>query len=263
MKKTTLLLVGILLSLPAFCQSDINYQMVLVKGGNFFMGSDDHHYLDVKYDNEKPMHRVGVSNFYMGKYEVTQGQWRAIMGMNPPSYNGAAYANKDCNDCPVVKVNYEEVLEFIARLNKKYPDKHYRLPTETEWEYAARGGKYSKNFKYAGSDKLSEVGWAGHRNGSAFPVGEKEPNELSIYDMSGNVMEWCSDWYGADYYKGTLDQTDLKGPAKGELRVLRGGSFSEKEDMCRSVARNRISPKSSHWDLGFRLAMDATETTAK
>ena len=260
MKKTALLIVGILLSLSGICQSEPNFQMIFVKGGNFFMGGDDLHYRGSEYDNEKPVHRVSISGFFIGKYEVTLGQWRAVMGISPPAYTGSKYGNKDCNLCPVVKVTWDDAQEFIKRLNKRYPDKHYRLPTEAEWEYAARGGKYSKGFKYAGGNKITEVAWCGHRNGSTYPVGKKQPNELTIYDMSGNVLEWCADWYAADYYKGAVDKIDPLGPEKGELRVLRGGSYSDGEAECRTVSRSRLPPMTSHWDIGFRLAMDVDST---
>jgi formylglycine-generating enzyme required for sulfatase activity len=178
------------------------------------------------------------------------------MGILPTPYNGADYANKDCDICPVVKVSYDDVQEFIKRLNEKYPGKNYRLPTELEWEYAARGGKYSGNYTYAGSNKLSSVGWYGRPKGATHPIGEKEPNELGIYDMSGNVLEWCSDWYDADYYKTTLDAVDPKGPATGEKKVARGGSYYDDDAVCRTVYRSRFTPKTRQWNLGFRLATD-------
>jgi sulfatase modifying factor 1 len=256
MKKITLLLVAFFcLSLTGMCQEP-NFQMIYVKGGQFFMGGDDQRYRGEDYANERPVHRISISGFYIGKYEVTQSQWRAIMGINPPAYTGSRYGNKDCDNCPVVKVTWEDVQEFIRRMNMKYPGKRYRMPTEAEWEYASRGGKYSKNYKYSGGDKLSEVGWYGHRNGTTSPVGKKLPNELSIYDMSGNVLEWCSDWFGDEYYKGAVDMIDPKGPDNGELKVLRGGSYSEDADVCRNVHRTRMIPSTSHWDIGFRLAMD-------
>src|SRR3954468_3654383 len=126
-----------------YSQDEMNIQMVFVKGGNFFMGSDDHHFLDEEYNNERPLHRVNVSSYYIGKYEVTLGQWRNIMGIKPPAYTGVDYGNKDCDNCPVVKVSWDDAQEYIKRLNAK-TGKHYRLPTETEWEYAAKGGKYAQ-----------------------------------------------------------------------------------------------------------------------
>ena len=256
MKKTVLLLAAVIMSLSGICQGDINVQMVYVKGGNFFRGCDDPHYAAEEFDNEKPVHRVNLTSYYIGKYEITQGQWRTIMGIMPPAYNGVEYGNKNCNDCPIVKVSYDDIQEFIKKINLKYPGKNYRLPTELEWEYAARGGKYTENHKYAGSNKLSEVGWYGHRKGATHPIGQKKPNELGVYDMSGNVMEWCSDWYDADYYKTTLDAFDPKGPATGEKKVVRGGSYFDDDVVCRNYYRNRLLPNTRQWNLGFRLAMD-------
>lgn len=256
--KKLLLLVGVLfIGFTAYCQGNINVQMVYVKGGSFFRGCEDNKYRGEEYENERPLHRVHITSFNMGKYEITQGQWRKLMGILPPAYTGLDYVNKDCDDCPVVMVNYNDIQEFIKRLNDKYPGKNYRLPTELEWEYAARGGKYSGDYKYAGSNKLSEVGWYGKRKGAPHPVGQKQANELGIYDMSGNVLEWCTDWYDANYYKTTLDAVDPKGPAAGDKKVLRGGSYFDGPDECRNVYRgNNFAPKTRQWNIGFRLATD-------
>lgn len=256
MKKIILFLATLFTGYVALSQGNINVQMVYVKGGYFFRGCDDKKYNDPEFDNEKPVHRVNVSSFAISKYEITQGQWRTLMGILPPAYNGADYINKDCDNCPVVKVNYADVQEFIKRLNEKYPGKNYRLPTELEWEFAARGGKYTGNYTYAGSNKLNLVGWYGHGKGATHPVGQKDPNELGIYDMSGNVMEWCSDWYDDEYYKTTVDAQDPKGPANGEKKVLRGGSYYDDPKVCRNVYRNRFKPNTRQWNIGFRLATD-------
>jgi formylglycine-generating enzyme required for sulfatase activity len=256
MKKSVLSLAFLLSQFGGFCQGFINIQMAYVKGGSFFRGCDDRKYSSEEFDNEKPVHRVHITSYYMGKYEITQGQWRKVMGILPDAYTGTDYINKDCDDCPVVKVNYEEVQEFIKRLNEKSPGKHYRLPTELEWEFAARGGMYSGDYKYAGSNKLSTVGWYGKTRGATHPVGQKQPNELGIYDMSGNVLEWCTDWYDADYYKTTTDAWDPKGPSVGEKKVLRGGSYYDDDYVCRNFYRSRFSPKTSQWNIGFRLATD-------
>ncbi|MES2703824.1 MAG: SUMF1/EgtB/PvdO family nonheme iron enzyme [Bacteroidota bacterium] len=256
MKKAILIMAGLLLHMQAFCQKEILVQMVFVKGGSFFMGSDDPHYHSPEFENERPVHRVSVTDFYIAKYEVTLGQYRKLMGMYPPAYNGVDYGNKYCDECPVVMLSWEDAKAFIKKLNER-DHKNYRLPTETEWEYAARGGKYAQDKKYAGSNKLSTVAWYGRKNGATSPVGKKEPNELSIYDMAGNVAEWCEDWYGEDYYKGVIDAMNPKGPAGGKLRVVRGGSYFDEADECRSVHRSRYDPKKRQWNLGFRLAMDA------
>ncbi len=257
MKKTVSLMAGLLMGLSGFCQTDNrNIQMIFVKGGNFYQGCDDKKYSGDEFANERPIHRVSVSSFSIGKYEVTLGQWRYITGVNPPAYNGSDYDNKDCDDCPVVKVSYDDIQEFIAKLNEKYPGKHYRLPTETEWEYAARGGKYSGNFKYAGSNKINEVAWWGKEGGIPHKVGGKKPNELGIYDMTGNVSEWCSDWYDPKYYDKTINALDPKGPDKGDKKVLRGGCCQDDDIVCRNTYRSRIPTSTNKWYLGFRLALD-------
>src|SRR5947209_2168029 len=152
MKQVILLFSLSILSFRGYCQDDNNIQMIFVKGGTFYMGCDDHKYLAEEFDNEKPLHRVSVPSYYIGKYEVTLGQWRYITGVVPPAYIGVDYGNKDCDNCPVVKVSYDDIQEFIKKLNEK-TGKHYRLPTEAEWEFAAKGGKYGKSYRYAGSDK--------------------------------------------------------------------------------------------------------------
>jgi len=259
MRKSALFLTGlfVLLCLPGICKDKNldNIQMIFVKGGSFYMGCDDPQYHDVKYANERPLHRVHISSYYIAKYEVTNGMWRAVMGIYPPAYNGVDYANKACDDCPVVKVSWDDAQEFIRRLNEK-TGKKYRLPTETEWEYAARGGNYASNSKYPGSNNINEVAWWGKHNGATHPVGTKKPNELSIYDLAGNVSEWCQDWYGEDYYSGTIDANDPKGPATGTQRVVRGGSFFTDDEVSRSVYRSFLPQDTRQWDLGFRLAMD-------
>jgi sulfatase modifying factor 1 len=257
MKRTVLLLAGILISLSGICQGDIhNIQMVFVKGGTFYMGCDDPKYHHAEFNNERPLHRVSVSSYYIAKYEVTLGQWKEVMGRTPPAYNGVEYGNKNCDNCPVVKISYDDIQEFIVKLNEKNPGKHYRLPTETEWEYAARGGKYSENYTYSGSNKATDVAWYGKDNSTTHPVGQKNKNELSIYDMTGNVMEWCSDWYDSTYYDKTINALNPKGPEKGDKKVLRGGSYSDDDVVCRNVYRSRLDPNTRKWDVGFRLALD-------
>jgi sulfatase modifying factor 1 len=246
----------LLMGLQGFCQDYKNIQMVYIKGGSYFQGCDDHRYLTEEYDNEKPLHRVTLSSYYIGKFEFTLGQYRSLMGIRPIPYQGSDYGNKDCDNCPVVKLSWDEVMEVIKKLNEK-TGKHYRLPTEAEWEFAARGGKYSKNLDYPGSNKLSEVAWFGKANGTTHPVGEKLANELSIFDMGGNVAEFCADWYASDYYGKTIDAIDPKGPAKGDKKVLRGGSYLESSTGCRSAGRAMAKPNLRQWDYGFRLAMDS------
>lgn len=215
--------------------------MVPVQGGTFTMGSNNGQ------DDEKPPHQVTLSSFSIGKYEVTQADWFAIMGTRPSLF-------ENCDQCPVENVSWNEVQEFLKQLNKKYPGKNYRLPTEAEWEYAARGGTKSKGFAYAGSDDLNEVAWhASNSDDKTRPVGGQKANELGLYDMSGNVWEWCSDWYGS--YRASA-QTNPGGPAKGVLRVIRGGSWSAPQH-CRSAFRGYGGPGDRHGNFGFRLALQS------
>jgi formylglycine-generating enzyme required for sulfatase activity len=213
-------------------------QMVFVQGGSFMMGSNEGS------DVEKPVHKVTLSDFYIGKFQVTQAQWKAIMGDNPSAFIG--------DDHLVEKVSWNDVQEFIKKLNEKTGQK-YRLPTEAEWEYAALGGQKSRGFKYAGSDNLNEVAWYDENSGSkTHPVGQKKPNELGLYDMSGNVYEWCADWYGSDYYKNS-PKNNPTGPVNGSGRVGRGGSWRYGADYCRVSRRYRNAPDIRIVIIGFRL----------
>ena len=170
-------------------RNNLNIQMVAVQGGTFTMGCTSEQGDDC-YDDERPAHRVTVSDFYIGKYEVTQAQWRAVMGFNPSYFKG--------DNLPVETVSWDDVMDFIHKLNS-LTGRQYRLPTEAEWEYAARGGN---NYKYSGSNSAGNVAWYGYNSSrTTHPVGTKSANGFGLYDMSGNVYEWCSDWYRA--YNGT------------------------------------------------------------
>jgi len=222
-------------------------EMVYVKGGTFTMGCTGEQGGDCD-DNEKPAHSVTVSSYYIGKYEVTQAQWEEIMGSNPSYYKG--------DNLPVESVSWYDIQEFIEKLNAK-TGKNYRLPTEAEREFAARGGKQSKGYQYSGSNSLDSVAWYDDNSGGkTHPVGSKSPNELGIYDMSGNVWEWCSDWYSS---YSSSSQTNPKGPQSGSDRVLRGGGWSYNARYCRVSGRNSVSPSYSYNDgddgYGFRLVL--------
>lgn len=211
--------------------------MVTVQGGRFAMGGNEN-------NNEKPIHNVTLSSFKIAKYETTVAQWQKVMGSNP-------LGRKDCMDCPATGAGWDDVQTFIKKLNT-LSGKNYRLPTEAEWEYAARGGTKSKKFEYAGSNDINAVAWTSANSGSnTHPVGQKEANELGLYDMSGNVFEWCSDWYAENYY-GKSPGNDPKGPATGPHRVIRGGGRSN-EPASNSVAY-RIPIKVGYGSMGFRLA---------
>ncbi len=213
-------------------------EMVFVEGGTFEMGSN-------KGDSdEKPVHKVTVNSFYMGKYEVTQKQWKAIMGNNPSYFKG--------DDLPVENVSWNDVQEFIKKLNQT-TGQHYRLPTEAEWEYAARGGNESRGYKYSGSNNIDEVAWYDKNSGNhTHQVGTKAPNELGIYDMTGNVWEWCSDWYNKNYYRHS-PQNNPQGPASGKYRVLRGGSWLNLAGNCRVANRYWYVPDFTYLTIGFRV----------
>ena len=215
--------------------------MIPVKGGPFTMGSPKNE--EGRFDRET-QHPVTLSDFLIGKYPVTQRLWKEIMGNNPPHFKG--------DDLPVEQVSWDDVQEFLKKLNARYPGHHFRLPTEAEWEYAARGGNLSKGFIYAGSNKLDEVAWYSGNSGSkTHPVGQKKANELGLFDMSGNVWEWCADWYG-DYP--SQPQADPTGPESGTYRVFRGGSWGNDPRYCRVACRYYWLPDGRGDGLGFRLA---------
>lgn len=222
-------------------------QMVFVKGGAFVMGDDNGEYW------EKPAHKVVVSDFYIGRYEVTQKQWTELMGTNPSFFKG-------CDNCPVESVNWHDVQEFIKKLNQK-TGLAYRLPTEAEWEYAAGAstGSATSRTKYAGTNKEDELGdyawYEKNSDNKTHPVGTKKPNNLGIYDMSGNVWEWCSDWYIKDYY-GKSQLNNPKGPSSGLLRALRSGSLINFANKSRVACRSIIMPNDRWYCNGVRLSLD-------
>jgi len=213
------------------------FEMVFVEGGTFMMGSEH-------YNFEEPIHEVTLSSFKIAKYQVTQKEWKSLMGDNPSAYKG--------DNLPVHKVNWYDIDEFISRLNQA-TGKNYRLPTEAEWEYAAGGGNKGYGFTYSGSNNIDKVAWyTVNNNRGPEPVGTKDANELGIYDMSGNVWEWCNDWYG-DYPN--TPQTDPQGPMNGEYLVIRGGCFNSYEEWCRVTMRMRSYPNSYSHNVGFRLVL--------
>ncbi|MBR7028214.1 MAG: SUMF1/EgtB/PvdO family nonheme iron enzyme, partial [Bacteroidaceae bacterium] len=192
----------------------VSFKMIAVEGGTFLMGSPESD-ADTD-DDEKPQHEVTLSNYYIGETEVTQELWETVMGSNPSEFKGPKL--------PVENVSWDDCQTFIGKLNAQ-TGKTFRLPTEAEWEYAARGGKKSKGYTYSGSNTIGNVAWYdGNSGGTTHEVSTKQANELGIYDMSGNVLEWCQDWYGATYYENS-STTAPQGPASGTYRVLRGGSW--------------------------------------
>ena len=234
-----------------FTVDTVTFKMIKVEHGTFQMGSND------GYNDEQPVHKVTLTkDYYMGETEVTQALYKTVMGSNPSSNKGDQF--------PVEHVSYYNLISadgFLAKLNAKiaelYTDKTYtfRLPTEAEWEFAARGGNKSQGYTYSGSNTLSEVGWYGDDalTGCSHKVAQKAPNELGLYDMSGNLFEWCSD-QAAGY--SSEDQTDPTGPTDRLYYTIRGGSWHSYSKRCRSASRARQDPSDNlEDDLGLRLAL--------
>jgi formylglycine-generating enzyme required for sulfatase activity len=237
----------LLLAIAAVCLSFMPaapvIEMIPVEGGTYKMGTNE----GVR--SERPVHEVTVNSFLIGKYEITQAQWQAVMGNNPSYFT-------NCPDCPVEEITLSDVDSFIVRLNQ-LSGKKYRLPTEAEWEYAALGGKLSKGYRYPGSNDLQEVGWVVHNAGKrTHPVGQKKPNELGIYDMPGNVWELCADYWNPGYYK----QSPADNPCNTQpamLRVTRGGSWRSAENRCYCNARNcNVYDHYRKENFGLRLVLD-------
>ena len=250
----------------------VSFKMIRVQGGTFTMGAtaeqgDDAFDSDA-YDNEKPAHKVTLSSYYIGQTEVTQELWTAVMGSNPSWFRGRG------SNLPVEWVSWDDCQEFITKLNAA-TGRHFRLPTEAEWEYAARGGSKSRGYKYSGSNNVDDVAWYWKNSGDSYlsggdgdwseekveenncrthSVATKSPNELGIYDMSGNVNEWCQDWYG-DYNSASALQVNPKGATSGSCRVYRGGDWNYYAWGCRSSYRGYSCLSYGYGDLGLRLVL--------
>ncbi len=235
-------------AIETFTANGVSFNMVRVDGGSFMMGNSSG---DAEID-EKPVHKVTLTDYYIGETEVTQELWLAVMKDNP-----AMFIDKMK---PIEKVSWEECEEFILNLNE-LTGKEFRFPTEAEWEYAARGGAQSQKLKYSGSNSINDVAWYdrnAYKKGEYSPsygthvVKTKQPNELGIYDMSGNVYEWCQDW--KDWYSGS-SQSNPKGPSSGKSRVVRGGSWGHKSSFCRSTDRSQEAQDTRSQYIGLRLAL--------
>ncbi len=232
--------------------------LVFVEGGAFDMGDEK----GDLWDACRPIHPVKVDSFYIGKYPVTQRLWQAVMGANPSRFKGAGN--------PMETVSWNDARRFIQKINnrkdvrdwvktRKPPGAEFRLPTEAEWEYAARGGRYSQGYLYAGSDKLSQVGWYDdNSDNQTHEVGLLLGNELEIHDMSGNVYEWCDDWFDEKYYEKCKKQgvaDNPSGPEVGVDRVIRGGGFLNAPLYWRVAYRFRGGPDDRDNFVGFRLVL--------
>ena len=254
MKKLLVLILVTAFSLSAFAQKGKNKDipvviqqlinnMVPVEGGIFLMGGTAEQGSEVS-DLEFPIHEVTVSSFSINKYEVTQEEWEAVMGENPARLHGVKH--------PVEQVSYRDCQRFIRKLNK-LTGKKFRFPTEAEWEFAARGGNLTEGYKYAGSNDIQEIAWFSENSGGGTQeVGQKKPNELGLYDMSGNVWEWCLDLYG-EYRKEA--QVNPQGAYSSRFYVFRGGSWVNEPWYCRVSARNGNQPRIRSINLGLRLAL--------
>ena len=222
-----------------YTANGVKFNMIDVAGGTFQMGKS------AMGSNIEPVHNVTLSPYSIGQTEVTQELWEAVMGSNPSDFKGAKL--------PVEQVSWNDCQTFITKLNQ-LTGQTFRLPTEAEWEYAARGGNQSMGYTYAGSNTLDEVAWYWSSNSSSMThdVATKSPNELGLYDMSGNVWEWCQDWYGS--YSSSA-QTNPTGPSTGSRRVNRGGGWTGNAGNCRVSTRSNYSPTYTGIILGLRLAL--------
>ena len=225
-----------------YTANGVSFDMMMVKAGTFTMGATSE--MKALNSDEKPTHQVTLTNdYYIGKTEVTQALWKAVMGNNPSYFKG--------DNLPVENVSWDDCQKFISKLNS-LTGQNFRLPTEAEWEFAARGGNNSNHYQYSGSNELGDVAWYdGNSGGKTHVVATKQPNELGLYDMSGNVWEWCSDCYD-NYSSSSL--TNPTGPNSGSNRVTRGGCWGPDARFCRSSARIDCAPDYS-FGLGLRLVL--------
>lgn len=219
----------------------VKLEMIAIPGGSFLMGSED-------FETTKPVHKVTLSPFHIGKFQVTQAQWKAVMGNNPSHFKG--------DTLPVEQVSWDDAVSFCEKLSKQ-TGKTYRLPTEAEWEYSCLAGSTGKYCFGDDEALLKDYAWYGEPfMGKTHPVGEKLPNNWGLHDMHGNVWEWCQDWYDKIYYAELAKQGEAinpQGPANGEYRVLRGGSWNHAQGLARAVFRHGNRPATRNLDLGFRV----------
>jgi len=224
-----------------FLANGVVFKMIHVEGGTFTMGSNAS---DAMADVEKPAHNVTLSSYYIAETEVTQIHWKKVMNANPSTYKG--------DNLPVHRMTWDKAQDFIAKLNE-LTGFTFRMPTDAEWEYAARGGKYTHHYRFAGSSNIDEVAvYSANSGNKPNEVATKAPNELGLYDMTGNVFEWVADWY-APYTSEA--QTNPTGPETGRYRVERGGGFNSSDVVCRITNRMSLQPTNYALSLGMRLAI--------
>ena len=220
-------------------------EMVYVKGGTFKMGCSSD--IGICGEDELPVHEVTVNDFFISKHEITQDQWYKLIKESPSK-------NRNCDNCPVEKVTWGDIQLFLEKLREE-TGHNFRLPTEAEWEYAARGGNKSRNHIYSGSNDVTKVAWhSGNAGNKTHEVGLKDPNELGLHDMSGNVWEWCADWYSNTIYS-EGNNNDPRGPENGTDKVLRGGSYFSNSRYSSVSNRDKCLPDKTYKDYGFRIAL--------
>ena len=228
-----------------FNVNGVQFRMKYVEGGSFMMGAPDDD--DEAWGDEKPAHKVTLDSYCIAETQVTQELWQAVMGSNPSDFKGDIHR-------PVETVSWDDCQEFIKKLNT-ITCRTFSLPTEAQWEYAARGGKKSKGYKFSGSNSLGDVAWyGGNSNSTTHPVAQKQANELGLYDMTGNVWEWCQDWFDSYYYANS-PQNNPQGPSSGGARVLRGGDWGDDPERCRVSCRYDEDPDYPDCYFGLRLSL--------
>lgn len=242
----TVTVIDSMLQNETFNVNGVSFTMIAVEGGTFIMGATSEQGTSEAWSSEYPTHQVTVDDFKIGETQVTQALWVAVMGSNPSRFTGNPSR-------PVDQVTWNECMQFISKLNE-ITGRNFRLPTEGEWEFAARGGNQSNGYKYAGSNDIGTVAWySGNANSTTHPVSQKLPNELGLFDMSGNLYDWCSDWYG-DYNEAS--QINPKGPSTGTAKVSRGGCWYGNARYCRVSHRRGVEMTSGkRSDQGLRLAL--------
>ncbi len=239
-----------------FTINGVAFRMIKVEGGTLSMGaqstnSNVNNYDPVANSDEDPVHSVALRSYYIGQTEVSQGLWDAVMGEGGSSHGAWGSYGKG-SEYPAYNISYVDVQSFLVQLNA-IAGMNFRMPTEAEWEFAARGGNLSLGYQYSGSNTLDDVAWYGDNSANqAHVVASKQPNELGLYDMSGNVWEWCQDWYGV---YSSESQSNPFGPNDGSDRVHRGGFWNNSANMCRSTRRRCCAPDVRHNYLGVRLVL--------
>ena len=229
---------------------NVALEMVYVRGGTFTMGSNSARGLKVNYDASQPEHNVTVGDYFIGRYEVTQEQWRGVMDASPSRFAG--------DSLPVEQVSWDDAQQFCAMLSQM-TGYRFRLPTEAEWEYAARGGSLARGYTFAGSNDREDVAWyCVNSGGHTHTVGQRQPNELGLFDMSGNVAEWCTDWMSP--YSDMITDGDTlvnpRGPRSGDSRVLRGGHYNSTSPGCTVYDRGWYLPSGRYEFYGLRVVME-------